>query len=494
MAAALRRTRSFDLLIVGAASALVLAGAALALTCLYVHAAGLRNLESLQKTLAADGTVPPIADIVPPPAADAVENGRKFAASASRLSDVRAAHPYLFDGPLLVVLSSPGVATSAVRQPAPLFSTPPSASSSPPQSWDQLRLELEASSAIRQDTREILRQPIALRHDYSSLRGDEYLSEAQQLAVWLRSFTLLQLHQGDISGALDCLAEIRQLSDFVGAPRTLVLNLLATGIWSFSFKQLAWEFLQSPSLTDSDLARLSALVQGEDFVASAIQAMQIEAAILPVTYREMRKSPEAGLSALLPQVDPAWLFESKPGEALRAALWCSLWADSDQARALDAWASAIKNARDLQLSKNWTAACTKFATPAGSASLLEKLQSPVSLALGGIDEEYLRSAVRAEAHRQLLLTAIALERYFLKNGSYPSSLPDLIPAYLPSLPPDWYDGKPLKYRPLSEGSYLLYSVGQDGHDDGGDATPNNKSAKPLSMDSGRDLVWPRLQK
>jgi hypothetical protein len=42
----------------------------------------------------------------------------------------------------------------------------------------------------------------------------------------------------------------------------------------------------------------------------------------------------------------------------------------------------------------------------------------------------------------------------------------LTPQYLPAVPPDRYDGKPLKYR-IVEGQPVLYSVGVDRDDDGG---------------------------
>jgi hypothetical protein len=62
--------------------------------------------------------------------------------------------------------------------------------------------------------------------------------------------------------------------------------------------------------------------------------------------------------------------------------------------------------------------------------------------------------------------AIAIERHRLAHGSYPVSLSELVPTYLPAVPVDQYDGKPLRYK-LIDGKPLLYSVGCDGKDDGG---------------------------
>jgi hypothetical protein len=62
--------------------------------------------------------------------------------------------------------------------------------------------------------------------------------------------------------------------------------------------------------------------------------------------------------------------------------------------------------------------------------------------------------------------AIAMTRYRLDHGRYPERLDALIPAYLHDIPPDPFDGKPL--RLAQEGDqWLLYSIGLDCADDGG---------------------------
>lgn len=78
-------------------------------------------------------------------------------------------------------------------------------------------------------------------------------------------------------------------------------------------------------------------------------------------------------------------------------------------------------------------------------------------------------------HRDATLVAIALERHRAARGVYPPTLADLVPAFLPTLPPDRFDAAPLKYRLIGAGSDarpLLYSVGVDRTDDGGHANPS----------------------
>jgi len=63
--------------------------------------------------------------------------------------------------------------------------------------------------------------------------------------------------------------------------------------------------------------------------------------------------------------------------------------------------------------------------------------------------------------------SLAVERYRLANGALPDSLGDLVPKFLDAVPIDPFDGQPLRYRKLTKG-YVVYSVGEDGKDDGGD--------------------------
>lgn len=97
-----------------------------------------------------------------------------------------------------------------------------------------------------------------------------------------------------------------------------------------------------------------------------------------------------------------------------------------------------------------------------------------------------------EANRALVITAIALRRHRIALGKYPPELAALVPEYLPAPPRDPVDAKPLRYRLQPEGRFLLYSVGENGVDDGGDASPpTNSAAKRFPMMKGRDWVWPQ---
>lgn len=72
----------------------------------------------------------------------------------------------------------------------------------------------------------------------------------------------------------------------------------------------------------------------------------------------------------------------------------------------------------------------------------------------------------SRSNLEAAVTMLALEAYRRDRGTYPQQLKNLVPEYLPRLPIDYLDSQPLRYRSL-QNDYLLYSVGTNGKDDGG---------------------------
>jgi hypothetical protein len=95
---------------------------------------------------------------------------------------------------------------------------------------------------------------------------------------------------------------------------------------------------------------------------------------------------------------------------------------------------------------------------------------------------------RSQASVDLARVACALERYRLAHGEYPPSLAALAPQFLDAIPPDVFDGKPLRYRRNPNGSFILYSVGQNRIDDGGKIVLTKGKHPRIDFAQG-DLVW-----
>lgn len=82
-------------------------------------------------------------------------------------------------------------------------------------------------------------------------------------------------------------------------------------------------------------------------------------------------------------------------------------------------------------------------------------------------ESFRFSHTRAQVQGNLLLGRLALHAYRKAHGSYPSTLDQLVPRYLKSVPQDTFgNNQPLQYRKRGA-RYVLWSVGPDTEDDGG---------------------------
>jgi hypothetical protein len=106
------------------------------------------------------------------------------------------------------------------------------------------------------------------------------------------------------------------------------------------------------------------------------------------------------------------------------------------------------------------------------------------------------------AHLQSCLSqaraACALERYRRSGGRYPQTLPALVPEYLAKAPHDAIDGGAMRYERIGQEGFLLYSVGWNQTDDGGqpasarrDCGPPGFAAYPcgpIDLERG-DWVW-----
>jgi len=104
----------------------------------------------------------------------------------------------------------------------------------------------------------------------------------------------------------------------------------------------------------------------------------------------------------------------------------------------------------------------------------------------------LSKAVRKSARMQFYVDATgiacALERYRIANGTFPVTLTALAPRFLATIPLDVMDGKPLRYRRNADGGYILYSVGWNQTDDGGELAWQTDKERTVDVTRG-DWVW-----
>ena len=71
-------------------------------------------------------------------------------------------------------------------------------------------------------------------------------------------------------------------------------------------------------------------------------------------------------------------------------------------------------------------------------------------------------------HLAIACSALATLQFRAEMGTLPNSLEQLVPAYLDTIPPDFFGEGPLRYLRTDEGA-VIYSVWINGTDEGGNS-------------------------
>ena len=177
----------------------------------------------------------------------------------------------------------------------------------------------------------------------------------------------------------------------------------------------------------------------------------------------------------------AWAAHSGGMIGFRTPITLRAPIELDVLRATDSVSRAAIAAAEL----SWPAARAKIpdTESADDLSHLEELSTALSHLLRVSSWRVIENSFRDLTARRAAAIELAVRLYRLDHeGHYPNTLQALVPAYLPYVPVDPFaaDGRPMSYR---RGPTLpsVYSVGENGVDDGGTSLPH-----PLS---GANSAW-----
>lgn len=125
-----------------------------------------------------------------------------------------------------------------------------------------------------------------------------------------------------------------------------------------------------------------------------------------------------------------------------------------------------------------------------SMGWVEKLRYGFVWLLTPAERRVSEIAFRARADYEALVTIVALKRYRLQKGGYPSDLKILVQAgYLKEIPSDPYSARALVYR-TTDSDFILYSLGPNFADDGGEPGCDEEG-RPKRWGAKGDMVfWP----
>jgi hypothetical protein len=279
-----------------------------------------------------------------------------------------------------------------------------------------------------------------------------------------------------------------------------------------------WELLQATNVTDAQLALLQTNWEQLEFVDSNEKACEMERVFLKDAVEKARADGVEfdrmmGLGSFGGSPSPGSFTWSWPpdleelGNSLKYSagktLWRTSWSYTEEIHFMQAYQIVLEMLRAMEtnsqlLKPQYDVMQAKLSslglTNAGEV-LFRALKIPdFGEMLGsGWMGSVVGKTIRIEAARRVVVAAIALKRFQLKHGQWPATLDELAPEFLSSIPIDPYDGKPLRYHPNADGTYLLYGVGEDGVDDGGDPTNTASGSSNLYWQGNkvRDWVWPQ---
>ncbi len=323
-----------------------------------------------------------------------------------------------------------------------------------------------------------------------------HLAKLKRAAQWLNASALYNLHERKTSDACaDVHAMLAIVKGQTDEPQQ-ISQLVRSAIASQS-AQMTWEILQDPNVSESDLASLQQDWESVEFIGAAKRTFLAERVINLNSMEHF----------LLNSFD-LWRGVSGNDKEISWQLckfqWQWFWAYADEKRMLQTYQVLADAVRMAETNCSYQSA-QKFAR-----TNLNRLGFEMQLPLEGtyrmdIDQfgvrwllsedafdsfQLLRRVMVFETTKNMTIVAIALKRYELQHNVFPPTLESLTPAILKTIPLDYMNGQALHYRTNPDGTFLLYSVGENGVDDGG-KTAIHKWWEFYWFADTFDLVWPQ---
>jgi len=314
--------------------------------------------------------------------------------------------------------------------------------------------------------------------------------------------TIQALDLGDASEAFQDLLTGVDLLNPLAPDHVLVTDLVRLTLVRIAFAA-TWEFLQDNRWTDQQLARLQSAWQQNALPGIASQSLRIERAFIIDSFDKYRKLPNGSdLLQALPGTTRPWDVASDINvvSILGAKItdwyndyprfwkWRQSWSYEEELVFLKQM-TIVLQAVDMQRQNgSFEPAFTRMKQSLdnfNAAGLYHTNHTLFTYDAFQVLTKYISKAADIQAAITLTYSAIALERYHLAHNAYPEKLDQLVPAYIEKVPIDFMDGKPLRYSLRKDGTFLLYSVGENGIDDGGDP-----SGGMPDWTKGLDIVWP----
>jgi hypothetical protein len=343
------------------------------------------------------------------------------------------------------------------------------------------------------------------RYDPLVVSGTVPLAAVLQPATFLYRYVpdalvaraMLQLGEGHVDEAWDDILAAHRLARLAGQGPTMVDAITARSI-SEQVSFGSYAILRHPNLTAAQIARMRAdcdrlppMPRIIDRINTCERFVFLDAVLR--TARDVRASPTSIARSMLmlektlgltPQDRAAWkLIAASSGDP--TINWDAVLRMSN-AR-YDKWAAAMRmpaggeRRKAVKSLQEDTAFKTNDETAVADQPLPGEMREARSRRLQSAFMAMFFTGVatslalddRTTMRSELTDLAFGLAAYRADHGAYPARLADLAPKYIRAVPRDIFNDAELHYRPEKDG-YLLYSVGDNGKDDGGRSYDDRK--------------------
>lgn len=381
--------------------------------------------------------------------------------------------------------------------------------------WDELTADLEKNESTLQLIRSALAKPV-FDNQVDLAAGLNvtfiHLPTPKTTSQWLGAQTQLFIRQGRNKEALENLIAECRLTRVLAEDHILISELVRYAIVAIA-RTSVWEALQAEGWGDADLAQLAHEWESISFATNMTHSLEGEIIFGLSSYDSMRHSNSNavnsiyGMQQFLPPDDsqrPWWerTVRLLPGgekcadfvkEQMYCRLWRFAWLDQDELQYLHFMEALLDIAHRAESEKSLAAiepSLDGLVEPATHTSFYNNLRYPQVSSFGALATSLKRS-MKAETERSLVLTAIALKRHSLRSAQPPATLQPLVPDVLAAIPTDYMDGQSIKYRLEPDGTSVLYSVGEDYKDGGGDTSLQAGRTSTRNIWYRKDVVWPQ---
>ena len=299
------------------------------------------------------------------------------------------------------------------------------------------------------------------------------LAELKRCTQVLQLRAVAELANGQSAKALDDVKLMLYLNNSLRNSPFLICHLVRIAIVAIDLQPI-WEGLAEYKWSDEQLVALEAELAKVDFLVDYGPIMRGERAFAIASFENQRRTREmisytdaSDATNKLTFMPSAYFYQNELAFAQLHQQWVLPLVDTNLRIISPA---AFKHANDVVQAEK------KHYSPYKVQALM--LFPAISATI--------RKIAANQTSIDLARVACALERYRLAHGEYPKMLDALAPQFTAQVPHDIIGGQPLHYRRTDDGYFVLYSVGWNEKDDGGQVAL--KKGGSLDRDNG-DWVW-----